>query len=52
VLVMHDLLGLSDHSARFVENFMEGQSTIKGALKAFVDAVKSGAYPQEEHTYN
>ena len=52
VLVMHDLLGLSEHSARFVENFMEGQSTIKGALKAFVDAVKSGAYPQEEHTYN
>ncbi|MEH6584979.1 MAG: 3-methyl-2-oxobutanoate hydroxymethyltransferase [Halioglobus sp.] len=52
VLVMHDLLGLSEHTARFVENFMEGQSTIKGALKAFVDAVKSGAYPQEEHTYN
>jgi 3-methyl-2-oxobutanoate hydroxymethyltransferase len=51
VLVMHDLLGLSDHTARFVHNFMEGQSTIQGALKAFVDAVKSGDYPQEEHTY-
>ena len=51
VLVMHDMLGLSQHSARFVENFMEGQSTIQGALKAFVDAVKSGAYPREEHSY-
>jgi 3-methyl-2-oxobutanoate hydroxymethyltransferase len=51
VLVMHDLLGLSGHSARFVQNFMEGQSSIQAALQAFVDAVKSGDYPREEHTY-
>jgi 3-methyl-2-oxobutanoate hydroxymethyltransferase len=51
VLVMHDLLGLSDHTARFVHNFMAGQTTIQGGLKAFVDAVKAGKYPQEEHTY-
>ncbi len=52
VLVLHDLLGLSAHTARFVENFMEGQDTIQGALKAFVEAVKSGAYPREEHSYS
>ncbi len=52
VLVMHDLLGLSEHTARFVENFMDGQTTIQGALKAFVDAVKSGQYPREEHSYS
>jgi 3-methyl-2-oxobutanoate hydroxymethyltransferase len=51
VLVMHDLLGLSAHTARFVQNFMEGQSTIQGALKAFVEAVKAGEYPKEEHSY-
>ena len=51
VLVMHDLLGLSDHTARFVHNFMDGQTTIQGGLKAFVDAVKAGEYPREEHTY-
>lgn len=51
VLVLHDLLGLSGHSARFVQNFMEGQGSIRDALKAFVDAVKSGDYPREEHTY-
>jgi 3-methyl-2-oxobutanoate hydroxymethyltransferase len=51
VLVMHDLLGLSDHTARFVHNFMAGQTTIQGGLKAFVDAVKAGEYPREEHTY-
>ncbi len=51
VLVMHDLLGLSGHTARFVHNFMAGQTTIQGGLKSFVDAVKAGKYPQEEHTY-
>lgn len=51
VLVMHDLLGLSPHTPRFVENFMEGQSSIQDALRAFVEAVKAGEYPREEHTY-
>lgn len=51
VLVMHDLLGLSGHTARFVQNFMEGQSTIQDGLAAFVQAVKSGKYPKEEHSY-
>lgn len=51
VLVMHDLLGLSEHSARFVENFMAGRTTIQGALQAFVEAVKAGDYPREEHSY-
>jgi 3-methyl-2-oxobutanoate hydroxymethyltransferase len=51
VLVMHDLLGLSEHTARFVQNFMDGQPSIQGALQAFVQAVKSGEYPGEEHSY-
>ena len=51
VLVMHDMLGLSEHSARFVQNFMEGQSSVQGALRAFVQAVKAGEYPRPEHSY-
>lgn len=51
VLVMHDLLGLSEHSARFVENFMTGRTSIQSALQAFVEAVKTGDYPREEHSY-
>ena len=51
VLVMHDLLGLSAHTPRFVHNFMEGQATVPEGLKAFVEAVKSGDYPREEHSY-
>ena len=51
VLVMHDMLGLSDHTPRFVKNFMEGQADIQGALRAFVQAVKAGEYPGPEHSY-
>jgi len=51
VLVMHDLLGLTGQSVRFVRNFMEGQTSVQGGIKAFVDAVKSGDYPRQEHSY-
>jgi 3-methyl-2-oxobutanoate hydroxymethyltransferase len=51
VLVMHDMLGLSGHTPRFVKNFMEGQVTIQDALRAFVEAVKAGEYPTSEHSY-
>jgi 3-methyl-2-oxobutanoate hydroxymethyltransferase len=52
VLVMHDLLGLSTHTPRFVQNFMQGQATIQDALCAFVKAVKTGDYPRAEHSYS
>ena len=51
VLVMHDLLGLSTHTPRFVQNFMAGQESIADGLAAFVQAVKNGDYPRNEHTY-
>lgn len=52
VLVLHDMLGLSEKTAKFVQNFMENQSSVQGALKAFVKAVKSGDYPKPEHIYS
>lgn len=52
VLVLHDLLGLSEKTPKFVENFMTGHGSVQAALKAFVDAVKTGTYPREEHTYS
>lgn len=51
VLVLHDMLGLTEKPAKFVQNFMIGQPSIQAALKGFVDAVKSGDYPREEHVY-
>lgn len=53
VLVMHDMLGLhAGKPARFVKDFLaSGDGTIEGAFKAYVQAVKSGHYPAEEHTF-
>ena len=52
VLVLHDMLGMTEAAPKFVQNFMEGAPSIQDALKAFVDAVKAGEYPREEHTYS
>jgi len=52
VLVLHDMLGLTEKPAKFVQNFMQNASSVQEALAAFVTAVKTGSYPQEEHTYS
>jgi 3-methyl-2-oxobutanoate hydroxymethyltransferase len=52
VLVLHDMLDVSPgKKARFVRNFMAGQSSIAGALAAYVAAVKDGSFPAPEHCY-
>ncbi|WP_026354600.1 3-methyl-2-oxobutanoate hydroxymethyltransferase [Massilia niastensis] len=52
VLVMHDLLGVfPGRKARFVKNFMEGQTSIDAAIQAYVTAVKDGSFPAVEHCF-
>lgn len=52
VLVMHDLLGVfPGRKARFVRNFMEGQTSIDAAVMAYVAAVKDGSFPAPEHCF-
>ncbi|WP_373989171.1 3-methyl-2-oxobutanoate hydroxymethyltransferase [Duganella sp. BuS-21] len=52
VLVMHDLLGVfPGRKARFVKNFMEGQTSIDAAITAYVTAVKDGSFPALEHCF-
>ncbi|WMW79236.1 3-methyl-2-oxobutanoate hydroxymethyltransferase [Undibacterium cyanobacteriorum] len=52
VLVMHDLLGVfPGRKARFVKNFMEGQSSIDAAIQAYVAAVKDRSFPAPEHCF-
>ena len=52
VLVMHDLLGVfPGHKARFVKNFMEGQTSIDAAVTSYVTAVKDGSFPAPEHCF-
>ncbi len=52
VLVYHDLLGLTEgHTARFVKRYADLATVIREALAAFAAEVRSGAYPEERHTY-
>ena len=52
VLVMHDMLGaFPGRKARFVKNFMEGQSSIEGAMRAYVAAVREKTFPSAEHCF-
>jgi 3-methyl-2-oxobutanoate hydroxymethyltransferase len=52
VLVMHDVLGVfPGRKARFVKNFMEGQSSIDHAVCDYIDSVKDQSFPAEEHCF-
>lgn len=52
VLVMHDALGVfPGRKARFVRNFMDGQTSIGAAVSAYVAAVKDGSFPAVEHCF-
>jgi 3-methyl-2-oxobutanoate hydroxymethyltransferase len=52
VLVMHDFIGVfPGKKARFVKNFMEGQTSIEGAVRAFIKEVKEGTFPAQEHCF-
>ncbi len=52
VLVWHDLLGLYEgHAPRFVKQYANLSREIGRALGAYVADVRSGAFPEEQHTY-
>jgi 3-methyl-2-oxobutanoate hydroxymethyltransferase len=51
VLVIHDILGLSEHSPRFVRRYAELRPVLVQAATAFRHDVASGAFPAPEHTY-
>jgi len=48
VLVMHDMLGINlGRNPKFVRNFMDGASSVREAMAAYVRAVKDGSFPDE-----
>jgi 3-methyl-2-oxobutanoate hydroxymethyltransferase len=52
VLVYHDLLGLSEgHLPRFVKRYANLSREIRDALEAYAHDVRTGAFPEEQHTY-
>ena len=52
VLVLHDMIGVfPGKKPRFTKDFMPGAASIEDAVRAYVDAVKSGAFPAPDNCY-
>jgi len=52
VLVLYDILDIGiAKRPRFSKNFMQDASSIEMAIKNFHEAVKQGAFPGEEHSF-
>ncbi|MGH8519473.1 MAG: 3-methyl-2-oxobutanoate hydroxymethyltransferase [Panacagrimonas sp.] len=52
VLVLHDMLDIyPGRKARFVRNFMAGAASVQDAVRRYVEAVKTGAFPAPEHSF-
>jgi 3-methyl-2-oxobutanoate hydroxymethyltransferase len=51
VLVLHDLIGLSERPPRFARAYAEVAAAVRGAATAFVEDVKAGRFPTEAESY-
>lgn len=53
VLVLQDMLGIYPKpSPKFSKNFMQGAADIGAAVRAYVDAVRTGQFPAAEHSFD
>ena len=53
VLVLQDMLGIYPKgSPKFSHNFMSDSGSIGDAIKSYVDAVRNGRFPSDEHCFN
>jgi 3-methyl-2-oxobutanoate hydroxymethyltransferase len=51
VLVMHDLLGLSDWTPSFAKQYANLGALASQAVRNFADEVTNGKFPDEAHSY-
>lgn len=53
IMVLHDVLGVSPITPKFVKNFLENSNRgIPGAIENYVAAVKEQTFPAPEHCFN
>jgi 3-methyl-2-oxobutanoate hydroxymethyltransferase len=53
VLVMHDMFGISaNYMPKFSKNYLLESGDIRKAVTNFIDEVRSGAFPSEQHSFN
>ncbi len=52
VLVINDLLGMTQKPPKFSKNYLTGNHSIEAAMKAFVFEIKSGDFPTDKHCFS
>ena len=53
ILVVHDMLGLfDDFTPKFVKRYANLKDTIGGAVRSYMEEVRTEAFPAEEHTFH
>jgi 3-methyl-2-oxobutanoate hydroxymethyltransferase len=52
VLVLHDVLGLSELRIKFAKRFADLRTAAIAAAEAYVTEVKQGAWPDDEHSFH
>ena len=53
VLVIHDILGLCEkYSPKFVKRYADAATLISGAVTSYISEVRSGVFPDAEHSFN
>jgi len=51
ILVLEDMLGLSQRVPKFVKEYAHIGAGIEGAVKAFANEVRARAFPSADYTY-
>ncbi|MGB3916172.1 3-methyl-2-oxobutanoate hydroxymethyltransferase [Thiothrix litoralis] len=51
VLVLHDMLGISPRAPKFSHDFIGAGATIPQAVASYVQAVKAGNFPEDQHCF-
>lgn len=51
ILVLEDMLGLSERAPKFVKRFGSLRDQIEEAVRGYAEEVRSGRFPADEHTY-
>ena len=52
ILVLYDILDIAPGKrTRFSKNYMQGQESIEGAVRKYVEEVESGTFPTAEYSF-
>ena len=51
VLVIHDMIGMSDKPPKFAKQYCDVGGAIKGAVQQYISEVKSGTFPDDKHSF-